>query len=172
MYLHIVPDQWTNTNFGFDCYSYPAHSQMWSSLHWRNNCSNADATSGALRPAILHVREYSRLVYQEPMTRIVSFVFWKVFVRFPFWEFWIEISLVWCILAVIVADYWIVWVYVQVNYFCTTLIRWRMATHAIFNRCYCTAVTLTLITQHFGYHSIWFGASVLRNIDLHIFVVF
>ena len=29
-----------------------AHSQMWSSLHWRINCRNADATSGALRPAI------------------------------------------------------------------------------------------------------------------------
>ena len=29
-----------------------AHSQMWSSLHWRINCRNAEATSGALRPAI------------------------------------------------------------------------------------------------------------------------
>ena len=145
---------------------------MWSSLHWQNNCRNADATSGALRPAILHVREHSSLVYKEPLTRIVSFVFWKVFVRFLFWEFWTEISLVWCILAVIVADCWIVWFYVQANYFCTTLIQWRMTTLAIFNRCYCTVVTLTLITHHFGYHSIWFGASVLRNIDLHIFVVF
>ena len=28
------------------------NSQMWSSSHWRISCRNADATSGALRPAI------------------------------------------------------------------------------------------------------------------------
>ena len=87
---------------------------------------------------------------------IVFFVFWKDFVHFLYWEFWIKISLVWCILAFLVADCWIVWVYVEANDFCITLIGWRMTTPAIFKRCYCTVVTLTLSTHHFDYYSILF----------------
>ena len=84
---------------------------------------------------------------------VVFFVFWKVFVHFLYWKCWIKMSLVWCILTFIVADCWIVWVYVQANDFCITLIRWQMTTPAIFNRCYCTVVTLTLSTLSF--HLIW-----------------
>ena len=55
-----------------------AHSQMWSSLHWQINYRNADATSGALRKAILLcVRECSSLVwvYLTMCTRIFDMVF-------------------------------------------------------------------------------------------------
>ena len=45
-----------------------AHSQMWSSLHWRINCRNADA------PSVLHARKCSSLVYQESLTRMFH---WK-----------------------------------------------------------------------------------------------
>ena len=86
---------------------------------------------------------------------IVFFVFWKVFVHFLYLQFSIKILLVWCIPTLIVVDFWIVWVYVQANDFCIPLIRWRTTTPAIFNRCYCTVVILTLSTHHFGYHSIW-----------------
>ena len=65
---------------------------------------------------------------------IVFFVFWKVFVHYLYWKFWIKISLVWCILTFIVADCWIVWVYVQANNFCITLIRWQMTTTVIFKQ--------------------------------------
>ena len=100
---------------------------------------------------------------------IVFFVFWKVFLHFLYWQLWIKISLVWCILVFIVADCWNAWVYVQVNDFCITYIWWRMTTPAIFSRCYCTIVTLTLSRHHFGYHSIWFQvcSETLIYIQLH-----
>ena len=44
----------TNTKYQFLFWplQLSVHSQMWSSLHWRINCRNADTKSGALRPTI------------------------------------------------------------------------------------------------------------------------
>ena len=47
-----------------------AHSKMWSSLHWRINCRNADVTSSAYGQQLLLGRECSSLVYQESLTRM------------------------------------------------------------------------------------------------------
>ena len=87
---------------------------------------------------------------------IVFFVFWKVFLHFFYWQFWIELLLVWWILAIIVADCWVVWVCKQANDFCIRLIQWWMTTPAMVYWCFCTVVTLALSTHHFGCHSIWF----------------
>ena len=75
----------------------------------------------------------------------------------------IQASLVWCILAFVMANLWGIRIYAKTNYFGVTLMKRRIFAPMIFSRCYYISVTSTLSKYKFSYHSIRFQSHSIEG---------
>ena len=95
--------------------------------------------------------------------RFIFLMMQKVFVHAFDAYVSIKVSFVWCIIAFVLANWWFIRIYVKINCFGVTVMRRRVFAHAIFNKCYCVSVTLTLSTYKFSYYSIRFQSQCTQK---------